>query len=245
MGGGPIGTDTIRTMCLLTFPRETKSYPVPIDAVYLEHVGVQALKSVGRRIVGRKRRFGVLHQRPAGEYVSVCRNEDLRKEIRRSIENSEPWIYIHLIFVQRVPPTGPIRVCAGTDRTFSPEPIEEEEEENNNAVVSNTIPEKQYGKAASTLQPIVEEKEGTSADEYVHVPATTTVTATATDGSSDHRDQNAQPLALPRRQEQEQPTFYISDSWHLQAEEMSMSMSMSFTADAPPADSFVFVQRGR
>lgn len=213
-----------RTYCSLTFPRETNHYPLSIDLLFLHAIGVKYFKGVGRRVLGRDRAFGAICQRENGEFISLCTDTALRNEIKRAQGvNPDYTMYLHLIYtpVSRSSSSHPsmMEICAGNPN-FSPEP----------AAMTPSL-EKSSIEPTSSDQTFRE----TKVFQSLKIPAPpNNQQEKELEGASEHIGRGVVAKEKKKQPNEERPRFYISDSWHLQAEKMSMSMSSSFVAQLNP-----------
>ncbi|DAZ94874.1 TPA: hypothetical protein N0F65_008018, partial [Lagenidium giganteum] len=248
MGGGPEHSDVVRASCLLTFPEATQVEPVPVDAWYLHAAGRTFLRRLARDRVGDDMKISLVMQRrePDGKrrYISVQDDATLKHALEETFENEDQVLVLHVISLEDVASARNIHVRPETNPNVSPEPVpplgmvfptlsldglresrDFRDDSHMTLAQSLYVGGKEPASSGLEAKPMAHST-SSLADARPSWRPIPEVDYTQSHAARQSNSRSGEaPAAAPAQLTGSR--YFISTSWHLQAEEMSSSMRLS------------------
>lgn len=212
MGGGPYNTDIVRACCILTFPKDTHLDPIPLDGWYLFAAGQQYIHKITRECLKSHSNASILLRflsedaDNATRYITCGSDQCLRKALQKTFDAQNTSLIVHIVDLEEWDGKEPICVQLEDDPNFSPNFVSADSNQFSNETKSlnNTVIDELTFSDVNSNDQTFESLD----NDYVA------------------------PLSLDASQqagrtiEASGSRFFLSSSWHLQAEEMSASMRL-------------------
>jgi len=219
MGGTSAYDDIREVKCVVMFPSESGCNPVGVDGGHLNGEGVNLVKKIGKTYLGEKK-FGAIHERSDGTYVSICTDDALRGALRNISDVPGETFILCLVYINKARGSIEIRV---NDRCRSPEPVVQERilmETASTEAVAEAVAQATVAEVILQAEAKVSNMAEVKADEEDKAPMIQDIPQVAA-------DQGDYVVLQTPKDAESAPTFFISSSWHLQADRMSASLSTS------------------
>lgn len=194
MGGGPKGSHRF-LKCILTFPKVCNIEPITLDGIYLMAMGIPLLKKMVSKFIPN-RKFGVL-SKVNTKYHWIESEVMLHEKMNEAM--GDKLIVLHVMFKPKAD-SSLVKVKFPIDR-YSPELYYHKERPMLDKM------NKPSSKSAADVKP-----SGRSADEFDG----NNVASSGCNGRNLTKDRL-------KKSTSEASTFFVSNSWHLQAEKMKIS----------------------
>nr|CCA24194.1 conserved hypothetical protein [Albugo laibachii Nc14] len=216
MGGGPCNTDIVRACCILTFPKETQLDPVPLDGWFLYATGLQYVHKIATDCSETHANASILLRflsedtDNATRYITCGSDQLLREALKKIFGKQNISLLVHIVYLKEWNGEESINVRLEDNPNFSPTFVPQELK----------APRNRATNAPLLVEEVIDGFCGRRLDQNFN-------NQTFEPFENDDVPNNLEaPVETGRTIEASGSRFFLSSSWHLQAEEMSASMRL-------------------